>query len=151
MRDNRDRPALVPVHLTPEDEELLARLGDPPFDPVGNNEWSNNCAVAWACIVQRNKKLELSECMTLTMEALDRVGKTTVKASQEKRIRAAEKHLGLKGKPVPDAARVVSVDRGAPLRSGQVPQRREPLHGPVPELPIEANGSVDPNGRGPVG
>ena len=144
---SQERPG-TGIKLTEDDEALLAKLGDPPMDPIGNAEWVNNSATVWLAIVQRNKKLDLGERVALVTECMDRVSRSVTKASQSKRIGDIQKKTGVRKKPAPDAASLVSVNGGGSLRAGSRIQRRGEESGSLSGISPKDDGPrADDGGR----
>ena len=131
--------------------DLIRRLGDPPLDPTMNAAWANNAAAVMASITIRDETIPRELRFKQVAELLDRVGATTVKAHQAKRIAELQNKAGVKTEPKPDGTRVVPIDRGGTLRAGSRIQRRSALPGSLPDLSPEGDGGNPANGRGDVG
>ncbi len=97
---------------------LLARIGEPPMNPLGNAEWANNAAAALAHLALSSKFSDaLERQIKLCMRLVDRISTTQAKAIITREIRELQERAGIKQAQRPDADRLAPVQGGVTLRA----------------------------------
>lgn len=77
------------------EDTLIATVGEPPIDPVGNQRWANNLASAMAWITVRDKSIPREMRFKQAKELLAVVGLTKDSAATAARLEALEKARGI--------------------------------------------------------
>ncbi len=134
-----------------DEASLLASLGAPSLDPVGNSEWANNAAAIMAHVTLTDTAIPRETRFKQVLDCIDRIASSQSKALTAKRIREVHKSAGVVPKGGKDAGDSEQVGGGVTLRARAVPKRLDPVRGPLPVVSGEGDAPGVDASRGPVG